>query len=110
MDQEDQDIIDLDNEQLTAIAKPFAHVAMRNQFLSKHGREILDSKDAIEAAVILFMWFGRVNRVAKKYRPRHQKTIPSQGKVEKKDEPVDSGPDVSPGPGQQFGAVGAGFN
>jgi len=108
LEQEELDAIDLDDEQLIAIAKPFAHLATRSAFLTKHGREILDSKDAIEAAVIMFMWMGRVNRIAKKYRPRH--TVP--GKVVN-NEPVNSGQDVSAEQGNGYfaaPAVGAGFN
>jgi hypothetical protein len=65
--------LDLDDEQLESIAKPFAHIAVRSSYLTKHGRMIIDSKDAIEAVVVLFMWTGRVNRVARKYRPKHAK-------------------------------------
>lgn len=104
IDPADLDEIDLDEEQLTALAKPFAHVADRSKFLTKHGRAIIDSKDAIEAAVILFMWMGRVNRVAKKYRPRHA----VKGEVE--NGTVNSGADVQGPAASQFGAVGAGFN
>lgn len=105
LEPDELDDIDLDEEQLTAIAKPFAHVATRSAFLTKHGREILDSKDAIEAAVIMFMWMGRVNRIAKKYRPRHERTTVNGT--------VDSGQDVSANQGNNYvaaPAVGSGFN
>jgi hypothetical protein len=104
LESDELDEIDLDEEQLTAIAKPFAHVATRSAFLTKHGREILDSKDAIEAAVIMFMWMGRVNRIAKKYRPRHERNTVNGT--------VDSGQDVSADERNYVAApaVGAGFN
>jgi predicted ATP-grasp superfamily ATP-dependent carboligase len=107
MNPDDLNEIELDDEQLTAIAKPFAHVAINSTFLTKHGRAILDSKDAVEAAVIMFMWMGRVNRIAKRYRPRHQKP---ERKVENGS--VDSGQDVSKEQDGYFAApaVGAGFN
>lgn len=106
LEPDELDDIDLDDEQLTAIAKPFAHVATKSAFLTKHGREILDSKDAIEAAVIMFMWMGRVNRIAKKYRPRHQaERNGSNGNS--------SGQNVSQDQGNEYfapPAVGTGFN
>lgn len=109
---EERDDIDLDDEQLTAIAKPFAHMATRSAFLTKHGRMILDSKDAVEASVIMFMWMGRINRIAKRYRPKHQK--PERGKRNERsgqEQPVDSGQDVSQESGYYAApAVGAGFN
>lgn len=111
---EEKEDIDLDDEQLTAIAKPFAHMATRSAFLTKHGRMILDSKDAVEASVIMFMWMGRINRIAKRYRPQHQK--PERGKrnvrqQQGQEQPVDSGQDVPQESGYYAApAVGAGFN
>jgi hypothetical protein len=111
IDEKDIAELELDNEQLESIAKPFAHLAIRSTFLTKHGREIMDSKDAIEAIVVLSMWTGRVNRVARKYKPRHAK---GEANVR---EPiiVSSGENVSQEP-SQFGPAysgspnGTGYN
>lgn len=110
---EEKEDIDLDDEQLQAIAKPFAHMATRSAFLTKHGRMILDSKDAIEASVIMFMWMGRVNRIAKRYRPKHQKPERNVQNVGQSAESVNSGQDVPQEQGNGYyiqPAVGAGFN
>lgn len=105
---EDKEDIDLDDEQLAALGKPFAHMAVRSQFMTKHGRAIIDSKDGIEAAVIMFMWMGRVNRVARKYRPRH-----AHKRERTESESVGSGETIPEGPAPGFvtaTANGHGFN
>jgi hypothetical protein len=65
--------LELDEQQLSDIAKPLAHIAARSTFLSKHGRVIIDSSDGVSAGIQLIMWANRVNRIAKKYRPERQK-------------------------------------
>lgn len=65
---DEDEALELDDEELEAISKPFAHVATRSKFLSKHGRMIIDSRDALEASVVLFMWGNRVRAIGKKYR------------------------------------------
>lgn len=102
---EDKAELELDDEQLEALAKPFAHIAVRSNYMTKHGRLIIDSKDGIEALVILFMWMNRVTRVARKYKPRHAKAEVAVN------ESVDSGENVQGfGAGEYARPIGGGFN
>lgn len=59
------------------IARPFAEYANKNTWTRKHGREILAAADSMESLVILGIWISRVNRIAKRYKPRK----PAKGKV-----------------------------
>lgn len=95
MDRED---LELDDKQLAAIAKPMAHTAMKVPVLQRNGRAIIDSAEGIEAAVVLFMWAGRVNRIAKRIK-KEQGIVPerrSRGNRRSRGEPanVDGGSDV----------------
>jgi hypothetical protein len=60
----------LTEEERDIIARPFAEYANKNPFLKKHGRQIVALSDSFESVVILSRWFSRVNRVARKYRPK----------------------------------------
>lgn len=74
---EEKEDLELDDESLAAIAKPFASLAIRSKkFNLKYGRTIMDSRDAIESSVMLFMWAGRVSRIRTKYTGRHRKAEP----------------------------------
>jgi hypothetical protein len=65
---EDAAAIELDEEQLTDIAKPIAHLANRSKLGNRYGRVLIDSTDSVAAIIQLFMWGNRVNRIAQKYR------------------------------------------
>jgi hypothetical protein len=65
---QDNEALELDDEQLSDIAKPIAHLADRSKLGKKYGRVIIDSSDGIVAMIQLGMWGSRVNRIAKKYR------------------------------------------
>lgn len=67
------------------IAKPFSELANKSKFMRKHGRMIIASADSAEAVFALSMWFGRVNRIARKYQPL-------MGQVVERGEHVTQGP------------------
>lgn len=111
---EELEDLELDDEQLQDLAKPFAHVAIKSKFLTKHGRMIVDSKDAIDAAIVMFMWSARVRRIAKKYRPEKPKRV---RKVIRNAQPSGENVPEEPEPASQNGrvvvgnpAIGQGFN
>jgi hypothetical protein len=62
----------LTEEERNTIARPFAEYANKNPYMRKHGRQIVAFADSFESVVMLGRWFARVNRVAKKYKPRKQ--------------------------------------
>jgi hypothetical protein len=68
MSPEDYEDIQLDEDELGAVARPFAHLLTHSGINTKYGRAIMNSRDSIEASVVLFMWGNRVNRISKKYR------------------------------------------
>jgi hypothetical protein len=61
------------DEEKTLIAVPFAELSNKSKFMRRHGRMIVASGDAFNAAVVLGVWASRVNRIAAKYRPRQPK-------------------------------------
>lgn len=77
----DDDIedIELDDDELLCIARPFSNLLLRTGFNAKYGRHIINARDTIESAVMLFMWASRVNRIGKKYRPKHAKANAGKG-------------------------------
>lgn len=58
------------DEERQMIATPFAELSHKSKFMRKHGRMIVASGDALNALVVLGVWFSRVNRIAAKYRPK----------------------------------------
>ncbi len=70
---DEKEDLELDDDALSAVAKPFAHLASKSKFNKKYGRTIMESRDAIEASVILFMWAGRIGRIKTKYMGKHRK-------------------------------------
>jgi hypothetical protein len=64
----DNRALELDEQALSDIAKPMAHLAAKSKFGGKYGRLVMDSTDGIIAAIQLGMWMNRVNRIASKYR------------------------------------------
>jgi hypothetical protein len=65
--------ITLSKEDREIIARPFSEYANKNPWARKHGREIVALADSIESLVILGTWVSRVNRVSRKYKPKHQR-------------------------------------
>jgi len=111
---DDLEDLELDSEQLNAIARPFASMAERSKINVKYGRAIMNSKDSIEAAVILFMWANRVNRIAKRVR-NEMEVIPNVPRIPRPDRARDSTENVQPEIGQPIAAAnsaafGHGFN
>lgn len=72
---EELEDIELDEEEEMAIARPFSNMMLGSKLNSKYGRAIINAKDTIEATVILFFFMGRVNRIGKKYRPKHARQV-----------------------------------
>lgn len=68
MSDADYEDIQLDDVELKAVARPFAHLLARSNLNTKYGRAIMNSRDSIEAMVVLFMYMQRVRRIGKKYR------------------------------------------
>lgn len=62
----------LTEEERDTIARPFAEYANKNPFMRKHGRQIVAFADSFESMVMLGRWYMRVNRLARKYRPKKQ--------------------------------------
>lgn len=113
--EEEEEYLELDDEQAASVAKPFASMVLQSKtFNAKYGRSIMNSKDAIEASVVLFMWSGRVRKIAKKYKPRHAKPEGNQDVVNsRQDVPAESQngqaqPNVSFANG--YRPTGIGFN
>lgn len=60
-------------EERDTIARPFAEFATKNKAMRKHGRQVVALTDSAESLMTLGIWARRVNRIAKKYRPKEQK-------------------------------------
>lgn len=80
---DEREDIELDEEEEMAIAAPFSKLMIGSKLNGKYGRAIINAKDTIEATVILFFYVGRLNRVAKKYRPKHSKQTILTSNVER---------------------------
>lgn len=121
---DDKDDLELDEEEELLIAKPLSTWLTNSgsEFNTKYGRIIINLRESIEAMVILAFYMGRVNRVARKYKPKHAK--PTQNGVNNvvaivrdrdtgTDREINSEPPQFPPPGFRFpnaGAPGIGFN
>lgn len=70
----------LSKEERDTIAVPFAEYANKNPFMRKHGRQIVAFSGSFESLLILGTWFARVNRISRKYKPKHRR--PVKAKVE----------------------------
>lgn len=64
----------LSKEERNEIAAPLAEYANKNKFTRKHGREIVALADSMESMIVLTRYVMRVNRIARKYRPKQPKT------------------------------------
>jgi hypothetical protein len=62
--------IELDKDDTRDMAAPFASLANKNKWARKHGREIIAMSDSWEAVLALGIWMRRVNKLARKYRPK----------------------------------------
>lgn len=63
------------DDERALIATPFAELSNKSKFMRKHGRMIVASGDAFNAAVVFGVWASRVNRIAAKYRPPQPKVV-----------------------------------
>ena len=117
--QEDYEDIQLDSDEYGAIARPFAHLITHSKINGKYGRAIMNSRDSIEAAVVLFMWGSRVNRISKKYKAAYNAYVEAQengiSRIPRVDRPADTAEEIAlsseqPVIGIQRPAYGHGFN
>lgn len=74
---EENDISDRDIERIRLrdderkrIATPLAEFSHKNKYMRKHGRSIIASGGLFDMIVTLGQWTSRVNRVARKYKPK----------------------------------------
>lgn len=63
----------LSKDERNEIAAPLAEYANKNKFTRKHGREIVALADSMESMIVLTRYVMRVNRIARKYRPKQNK-------------------------------------
>lgn len=79
----DQDLnrIKVKKDERDVIARPWAQFAAKNKWTRKHGREIVAATDSIESLMTLGIWMRRVNRIAKKYRPKKQQQLRPQARI-----------------------------
>lgn len=108
-DEENEDL-EFDDEELTTIAKPFAHLIERTKFNKKYGRTVMESRDAIEASVMLFMWSGRVARIRTKYKGKHRKETDSHVQLDAGTDVQGEAQVLSPQFGNGIRPTGVGFN
>lgn len=109
--------IELDDEELAAVARPFAHLATHSGLNTKYGRAIMNSRDSIEAAVILFMWGSRVNRISRSVRNQLTEVESDIPRIPRPDRARDTSQEIDaeseanlPPIGIQQPAYGHGFN
>jgi hypothetical protein len=69
----ERELVKLTKEDLADIAAPMATVASKNSIARKHGRSVIALADSAESLIDLVIWMRRVNRIAKKYRPKDAK-------------------------------------
>lgn len=114
----DYEDIQLDEDELKAVARPFAHLAAHSGLNTKYGRMIMNSRDSIEASVVMFMWMGRVRRIGNKYkRWMNQQMEMENSNVtrikpdrERSAESATPTEEFQPVPGIAHAAFGHGFN
>jgi hypothetical protein len=64
------DRIQMTDAERLRIAVPFAELSHKSKIMRKHGRTIVASGGVFDAIVALGTWTSRVNRIARKYKPR----------------------------------------
>jgi hypothetical protein len=82
---------------------------------ARYGRAIMNSRDSIEAIVVLFMWMSRVNRIGKKYKRMMMEVNQDVPRIPRPDRARDSNEEIeaeaiAPIPGIAHAAFGHGFN
>jgi len=118
MSQEDFEDIQLDDEELSSVARPFAHLITHSSVNTKYGRSLLNMRDSIEAAVVMFMWGSRVRRISRKYRFIMNTEVQNVARIPRPDRTRDSEQESTeeeaeafrPIVGAQRAAFGHGFN
>lgn len=64
------DRLRMTDEERQRIAVPLAEMSHKSKVMRKHGRMIVASGGAFDAIVAFGVWTSRVNRIARKYKPR----------------------------------------
>lgn len=105
MSDADYEDIQLDDDELKSVARPFAHLLTHSGINTKYGRAIMNSRDSIEASVVLFMWMGRVNRIGKKYRRFIKEATVDVPRIPRPDRVRESVPDADIGQGNSGTSV-----
>jgi hypothetical protein len=67
------DRLQLKDDERKRMARPFAELSHKSKFMRKHGRAIVASGGAFDAIIALGAWTRRVNRIARRYRPKTTK-------------------------------------
>lgn len=62
--------IQMTEEERKRIAVPLAELSHKSKFMRKHGRTIIASGGAFDAIVALGAWTRRVQRIARRHKPR----------------------------------------
>jgi hypothetical protein len=62
--------IQLTSEERQRIAVPFAEISHKSKLMRRHGRSIIASGGVFDAIVAIGTWTSRVNRIARKHKPR----------------------------------------
>lgn len=99
--------IQVRKEERDTIARPFAELATKTKWTRKHGRQIVAATDSLESAMTLGIWMRRVNRIAKKYRPK--KEHKSQVRIREPRNDGDFRPDQGSVQGSRNGKVPDGY-
>jgi hypothetical protein len=63
--------IQLSDDEKRRIAVPFAELSHKSKVMRKYGRTIIASGGAFDAIITIGTWTSRVNRIARKYKPRN---------------------------------------
>jgi hypothetical protein len=66
----DLDRLQMTEEERKRIAVPLAELSHKSKLMRKHGRTIVASGGAFDAIIALGKWTSRVNRVARRYKPK----------------------------------------
>lgn len=96
---EDKQDLQMTDEDLDDISRPFASLMARSKFNAKSGRAIIDSADAIDATMALFFWMKRVNQVTRRYKQTELAEVHDISSGQDVQQESWSGPGFSPGYG-----------
>lgn len=97
--------IQLTGEERQRIAVPFAEISHKSKLMRRHGRSIIASGGVFDAIVAIGTWTSRVNRIARKHKPRVM-----QGRViNDGSRPTQQAPDGGFQSGANGGTVGDGW-